>query len=136
MSLRTKEDREYCKSLGVCVECMRANSEAGLRCLPCAKRNRRRAQLYRANRYAAGLCVRCGNAPVDKGVSCLRCREYMTEYNRNYSRLPPKPIIKKERDPSLCNDCSSKRQEHSVRCLPCTIRNRERTKRAKMRKSA
>jgi hypothetical protein len=133
---RTKEDRDYYKSLGVCVECQCEYAVAGVRCLPCAQKNRFRAKVYRANRFADGLCVRCGQIELDKGITCNRCREYMTEYNRNYSRSPKKTIAKQSRDPSLCNDCSSKRQEHSVRCLPCTIRNRERTKRAKMRKSA
>ena len=109
-SLAEKEDRDFLRSIGICIRCRKYTAKPGhTKCEVCLAENanymsKKRASMsleerrlifqpynekrkqIKQERESKGLCIKCGKPNDSKTKTCLKCRINRREYVVRYKQ--------------------------------------------------
>ena len=122
-----RELRRARRDQGLCEKCGGVREDLALWCRKCRKRHYARSCARRDARIRKHLCVFCGNSEDAKGRLCSDCRGEFSKHHRDRNRV----IVESRRQANLCIQCGSPvSHAGKPRCVECTMKLKERNRRA------
>ena len=141
---RHREDREFLKSIGMCVECGKQKAVPGkTKCADCAYRHgeanrklrenyteeKRQEQLEKMREYSRkrgkwasenGLCTRCFKRVPQEGYKkCAICRQKESQRRKQKSIRDGKYSMQEAAEKGICTLCRREKATNGKLCLKC-----------------